>query len=321
MIRYCECGKCGLEVKPGRRFISGHNHKHGMIKIKSPSQLCKCGCGEMTSLGNQFVLGHNRRKYPKPILNHHPCECGCGGLVASNCRFVRGHSTSKVFKREVIHHFCECGCGEETTRNRRFRSGHNPSWNKGKRGLQEAWNKGRKCPQTSLSKMGHDVTEESREKMRISHEGKVQSEEQVKKRVKSWKSTYSEMSKEEKNEWRRSIIIGNQKSPNGPETVLMELLESLYPREYKYTGGNGEIVIAGKCPDFINVNGQKKIIELFGDYWHRGQDPQDRIDVFKPYGYDTLIIWENELKDIERVKFAIREFHEKENGAEHGNWT
>lgn len=26
--------------------------------------------------------------------------------------------------------------------------------------------------------------------------------------------------------------------------------------------------IGGLCPDFVNCNGKKVIIELFGDYWH-----------------------------------------------------
>jgi hypothetical protein len=69
-------------------------------------------------------------------------------------------------------------------------------------------------------------------------------------------------------------------------------------------------VVAGKCPDFVNVNGQKKIIELFGDYWHRGQNPQDRIDVFKPFGYETLVIWQRELEDLKSLRHKIFDFAE-----------
>ncbi len=100
-----------------------------------------------------------------------------------------------------------------------------------------------------------------------------------------------------------------QISPNKPEKKMLALLESLYPGEWKFTG-DFSFTINGKCPDFVNCNGQKKIIELFGDYWHRDQNPQDRIDVFKPFGYETLVIWESEMKKIENVKNKIREFHE-----------
>lgn len=95
--------------------------------------------------------------------------------------------------------------------------------------------------------------------------------------------------------------------PNKPETIILNLLGRLYHGQWKYTG-DFSFIINGKSPDFVNCNGQKKIIELFGDYWHKGQDPQDRINAFKPFGYDTLIIWERELKDIDSVIKKIHEF-------------
>lgn len=33
-----------------------------------------------------------------------------------------------------------------------------------------------------------------------------------------------------------------------------------------------------------------------------------RIDLFKKYGYDTLVIWEHELKDLEKLKKRVLEF-------------
>lgn len=97
--------------------------------------------------------------------------------------------------------------------------------------------------------------------------------------------------------------------PNKPETIILNLLNKLYPGEWKFTG-DFSFMINGKNPDFTNINGQKKLIELFGDYWHRGENPQDRIDVFKPFGYQTLIIWERELKDIKQLKRKIFDFCE-----------
>ena len=100
--------------------------------------------------------------------------------------------------------------------------------------------------------------------------------------------------------------------PNKPETIILNLLNELYPNEWKYTG-DFSFTINGKNPDFVNVNGQKKIIELFGDYWHDGDDPKDRAKIFKPFGYQTLIIWEHELKNMDSVKFRIKKFSEKRN--------
>jgi len=98
--------------------------------------------------------------------------------------------------------------------------------------------------------------------------------------------------------------------PNNPETGLFNFLQVLYIDHYRYCG-DFSFVINGKNPDFVNINGQKKCIELYGDYWHKGQDPQDRINIFKEYGWDCLVVWEHELKDIEKLKFKIIEFHER----------
>lgn len=95
--------------------------------------------------------------------------------------------------------------------------------------------------------------------------------------------------------------------PNKAELKLNELLQQILLKEYKYVG-DGEFILAGKCPDFININGQKKIIELYGTYWHKGETGQDRIDLFEQYGYKTLIVWEDELKDIEDLKNKILNF-------------
>lgn len=100
---------------------------------------------------------------------------------------------------------------------------------------------------------------------------------------------------------------GNKIKPNKSELQLQSILNELYPNEFKYVG-DGEVVIAGKCPDFINVNGKKQIIELYGDYWHRNDNPEDRIQIFEPYGYETLIIWEKELKDVNKVKEKLKRF-------------
>lgn len=104
--------------------------------------------------------------------------------------------------------------------------------------------------------------------------------------------------------------------PNGKERKLTKILNNLFPGEYKYVG-NFKFWIDGKNPDFMNVNGQKKLIELFGDYWHSesvtGEPPnkneQKRIRHFKKHGFNTLIIWESELREAEKVKEKLIKFH------------
>lgn len=92
-----------------------------------------------------------------------------------------------------------------------------------------------------------------------------------------------------------STMINNLK-PTKIEKTIEEYLGKKFPKEWKYVG-NGAVWIARKNPDFININGQKKIIEVFGDYWHKGETGKDRIKHFKEYGFDTLILWEHDIKN------------------------
>ena len=79
------------------------------------------------------------------------------------------------------------------------------------------------------------------------------------------------------------------------EISMQKLLESVRLKNWKFNGDFTGLTISGKSPDFWD--GNKKVIELYGDYWHNGQNPQDRIDLFKQSGYECLIIWEHELKN------------------------
>lgn len=168
------------------------------------------------------------------------------------------------------------------------------------------WNKGipmnekTKCALLESHK-GKHLSEEQKKKVSVFHKGRKRIEETKQKisttALKRWQDP--EFAKKMGKAW--AIF------PNKPEQFLIKLLDQLYPSQWKYTG-DFSFIVNGKNPDFVNVNGQKKIIELFGDYWHKGDDPQDRIDTFKPFGFETLVIWESELKNIERIKFKIHRF-------------
>ena len=106
------------------------------------------------------------------------------------------------------------------------------------------------------------------------------------------------------------------RTPNKFEESIWSIIHEL-DISYKYTG-DGQFNIGTKIPDFVNVNGQKKIIEALGCYWHGCQicfpgnsvqdDLDERVQLFKTFGYSTLGIWEHELEDIETVKCKILEF-------------
>lgn len=103
--------------------------------------------------------------------------------------------------------------------------------------------------------------------------------------------------------------------PNKIEIRLIELMRSqVLP--FRYTG-DGQIIIGAKCPDFIHSQGERKVIEIFGSYWHspllnpslpRTSTYYGTKEYYAKHRYDCLIIWESELKDESRVLGRIQNF-------------
>lgn len=102
--------------------------------------------------------------------------------------------------------------------------------------------------------------------------------------------------------------------PTKPERWF-EALCAKHGLPYRYVG-DGRFWIEGVNPDFVNTNGRKVAVEIFGTYWH---DPQrnpsvkypqtlgGRKQILRQYGWDCIIIWENELEEesvLERLREA-----------------
>jgi len=143
---------------------------------------------------------------------------------------------------------------------------------------------------------------ETRKRIGLGNKGKRRTEEMRRRiRIKALQNWKNE-------EFVRKMAAAFKKVPNRLEMYLDKFLNTILPNEYKYVG-DFQFMLGGKCPDFMNVNGQKKLIELYGDYWHKGENSQNRINHFRKYGFETLIIWEKELKDVEQLKNKVLEFH------------
>ena len=145
------------------------------------------------------------------------------------------------------------------------------------------------------------------EKNRLAHLGK-----------KASKETKKKMSEIHKKRWKKNRIkILNTLmkhwniAPNKPEKELTKLLERACLNEYHYVG-NGKTSIGGFNPDFIDQK-NKKIIELYGDYWHTRSEIVERdlrrLKTYRLLGYKTLIIWEHELKNLQKVTEKILKFN------------
>lgn len=118
-------------------------------------------------------------------------------------------------------------------------------------------------------------------------------------------------------EFAKKMLASFKITPNGKELYLDFLLQNYFPDEWKFVG-DGQVIIDGLCPDFINVNGKKMIIEVFGDYWHNRknmkyhQTENGRKESYEKFGYSTLIIWEHEFVDENKVIEKIKEFYKNE---------
>jgi uncharacterized radical SAM superfamily protein len=106
---------------------------------------------------------------------------------------------------------------------------------------------------------------------------------------------------------------------NKTEQKLYDILNEYFPQKYEFTGYLNKI--GWFYPDFTHVDGEKKIIELYGCYWHKCKQcnltnesdwwlkhHKKRIKNFEKFGYKTLEIWEHELQDIPSLIKKIGSF-------------
>lgn len=88
-------------------------------------------------------------------------------------------------------------------------------------------------------------------------------------------------------------LVGRK--PTKIEKELEALLNQHLPNIYKYVG-DGKFWIEGANPDFINVNGYKKAIEIYSPYWkirdYGSIEEYQKIRgaLFKKYGWDVLFL-------------------------------
>jgi len=91
--------------------------------------------------------------------------------------------------------------------------------------------------------------------------------------------------------------------PTKPEIRVSKVISD-YNLPFKYVG-NGDKWIEGLNPDFICTNEERKIIEVFGRYWHQEMDDiswkrteEGRKSFFSELGYDTLILWDDQISNL-----------------------
>ena len=167
-----------------------------------------------------------------------------------------------------------------------------------RRKMSEA-KKGANHPMFGVHRFGKDApmfakhhTEETRLKMREAHK-------------KNWQDP----------DFIKKVFDGLNTKPNAQEKKVGVILQNHLPEQYAYNGDfSCGISIGGKIPDFVNVNGEKIVIEVFGP-WHDEKHMRDHFDEgiswkrtefgtkahYSQFGYTCVVFWQEDLerKDVE----------------------
>lgn len=98
-------------------------------------------------------------------------------------------------------------------------------------------------------------------------------------------------------------------TPTKPERAIMDICKK-FELPYKYVG-DGQVWLGNRNPDFINTNGRRQVIEMLGTYWHPLFDGAERLEHYKQFGFDCLVIWEDELKNSLSLERKLRRFNKK----------
>lgn len=96
--------------------------------------------------------------------------------------------------------------------------------------------------------------------------------------------------------------LPQNRRPTEPEKKLIKIIEQ-HNLPFKYTG-DGSFILEGLNPDFIEINGRKIAIDVFGDYWHtlkadrESYTEKGRKRIFQKYGWKLIVIWGSEIKTM-----------------------
>lgn len=282
----CECG-CGGSV--GFNYSQGHwnkrirNHNKGRF---DDERIWRKALATRISKGweraHRYAHTEKHRRASLPVIRNAAvktsddlpfCMCGCGERVNNaKAKYLPNHYQKKQAEeaREARGEApaCRCGCEKKVKWNTR----------------QKRWN----------TYYGKHATRDPEYRLRMSQS--MNAEHKRAELILKGAANYRNP----------EYIAKINRRPNGLES----LFGSLAPDDVKYVGG-GDVWIQlpngrSKNPDFLV--GEKKVIELYGDYWHRDDDADEMVELYRQAGYDCLVIWESEFNDLESVLDRVANF-------------
>lgn len=319
-MKLCECG-CGREVK--NRFVSGHN-KSMLGKYHTEETKRK-----LREVWKRRVREDPKREHILAVLRGEASVKKCGGWT--NYHWVYGRNNPEGYRKKMSkagkvggkkahgkpHPWC-AGSKNHMHRpeskakfaeyrrngafdNFRYDWENTPLWKKKLRaekislalkGKPKPWLCGDKNP-SKRSKV--------KRKIREYWQNPIHRNNQRVKQLEHWGNP------ENRENRLRAIFAGCKLRPTSVERRFMEICEK-YNLPFRYCG-DGSLLIGFKNPDFVESNGRKICLEVFGKYWHEPEDEGKRIKHFGKHGWKCLVIWEDELKDKDcvanRVKGAV----------------
>ena len=105
--------------------------------------------------------------------------------------------------------------------------------------------------------------------------------------------------KESREKMTIAILRGLITRPTSLEKQMIAIIQK-YNLPYKYVGG-GSFLIGYKNPDFVNINGEKKLIEVGNVFHHQNNYVEKRKAHFAKYGWKSFIFIGNNLDENEIV--------------------
>lgn len=238
-----------------------------------------------------------------------------------------------------------------------FKSGNIP-WNKGKKDVQIPWNKGRPWSLEVRKKLsiarnrkyyytGHPIPQEQRESLSRARKGIPLRERLGIEKATKVREAWIKIGRNRIGHPRPDVISRN-KDPeftkyrlrnwvcpknfggvhprkSSPTSLEQKLITVIKDNKLVYDFvGNGQITIGRLNPDFINTDGKKILIEIYGEPWHTDQvwplrrnsvaNPKVREIIYGRYGFRTLSFWGEELRKIKSQEIVSRILaFEKEN--------
>jgi hypothetical protein len=307
----CACG-CRQFAKKGNRFILGHTWKgkHWTLSKKTKKKMSLARKGKYKGK-NHPMWGKHRSKETKEKLSkansgkNNP-NWGKKGVWAGKKRPAFSGKNNPNFGKKGYW------AGKKRPEwSKKMKGKNHPMWgkhhSKKTRKKQSLALSGKNNPmygKTHSKKIRKKLSKSSKKKcggknngMWGKHHTKKAKKQQSIKRIK-WIKKHPEWREQARQHCIKMLKKGYR--PSKFEKRIMDIIKQ-NSLPYRYIG-DFQLIIGGKCPDFINTNGQKILIETYDNYWKKQDYISKRRRHFAKFGFKTKFI---HYKDSDEKIIAI----------------